>query len=71
MSGTVATVVSTWVTRFGASCSHVSVRWTLYPSQRVSRLMPTRASMSWGETRRVAPGGRSFTSRERMLPSTM
>ena len=38
-SETGAVVVSTWVIRWGQSCSQVSVRWTLYPTQLVVRFL--------------------------------
>jgi hypothetical protein len=52
-----AGVVSTWVSRFGASSSHVSVRQTLYPTQQVVPFLARRASASWGELTNWAAGG--------------
>jgi hypothetical protein len=40
MSLTGADVVSTWVIKWGAPASQVSVRWTLYPTQVAVRLLP-------------------------------
>jgi hypothetical protein len=39
-SATGAGVVATWTIRWGASSSHVSVRWTFYPTQVVVLFLP-------------------------------
>src|SRR6266550_3636253 len=50
-------VVSTWVMRWGASSSQVSVTCTVYPTHDVVCLLPYRASTAYGELLNSPDGG--------------